>query len=106
MRTFKKCCHLAEYGYPRQGNNVITSHVCGCALFRSLEIKPKGSALAFAGSIFCVFRSFIHWLKFVLRWTGPVMGVLRRNPFGGKQHACKRQRYRDYVHFVFPRTFY
>ena len=86
MRTFKKCSHLTVSRYPRLVNNVITSRVCGCALFRSLEIK--GSALAFAGSIFCVFRSFIQWLKFVLHLTGPVMGVLRRNPFGGKQKAA------------------
>ena len=37
MRRFKKCCHLVVSG--RLGNNVITSHVCGCALFRLFESK-------------------------------------------------------------------
>ena len=72
-----------------------------CLRLRTISFtREQEPALAFAESIFGVFRSFIHRLKFVLHLIGPVMGVLRRNPFGGKQHPCKRLRYRDYVHFV------
>ena len=41
MRRFKNCCHLTVSGYLRLGNNVITSRVYGCALFRLFERKGK-----------------------------------------------------------------